>query len=115
MRTVLCLTIALTLMAAIALASDLDGTWRFLLDTEKGEHEISMTLKVNGNQVSGTVDGGAAVKGVFQSGLLQLKLPYDLKEVDAKGELTITGRLDGGKLTGDWEIDENTGSFEATK
>jgi hypothetical protein len=115
MRNALRLTTALILFAALAAASDLDGTWHFVLDTENGVREFNMSLKVEGNQVTGTMDKDVAVKGAYQGDLLQLKFPFHLEAVDVKDVLTITGRLQDGKLAGDWEIDEYSGTFEATK
>ncbi len=115
MRTALRLTTALILFAALAAASDLDGAWHFVLDTEKGVREFHMSLRVEGNQVSGTMDKDVAVKGAYQDGLLQLKFPFHLEDVDVRDVLIITGRLEDGKLSGDWEIDEYSGTFEATR
>jgi len=115
MQNALRLTFALILLAALAVAAELDGAWHFVLDADKGVREFNMSLKLDGKQVTGTMDGDVAVKGAYEGGLLQLKFPFHLQDPDVKGVLTITGRLEDGKLAGDWEIGDFSGTFKAAK
>ena len=103
------------MLAVLAFGSELDGKWNFVFETEGGDREFPITLSVKGKDVTGKMGEDAAVKGVFENGLLKLEFPFYSEEVGIKADVVITGKLESGKLTGDWEFDVYTGAFEATK
>jgi hypothetical protein len=75
-----------------------------------GDIPITVTLKNDGGKISGTVDtpnGPASItSGTFTDGKLMMKL-------DAGGnEINITAKLDGDKITGEWELAGQTGTLE---
>ena len=75
-----------------------------------GDIPITVTLKNDGGKISGTVDtpnGPASItSGTFSNGKLMMKL-------DAGGnEITINAKLDGDKITGEWELAGQTGTLE---
>lgn len=75
-----------------------------------GDIPITVNLKHDGGKLSGSVDtpnGPAAItSGSFANGKLTMKL-------DAGGnEINITAKLEGDKITGEWELAGQTGTLE---
>ncbi len=75
-----------------------------------GDIPITVNLKNDGGKLSGSVDtpnGPAAItSGSFANGKLTMKL-------DAGGnEINITAKLEGDKITGEWELAGQTGTLE---
>lgn len=75
-----------------------------------GDIPITVTLKNDNGKISGSVDtpnGPAPITaGTFADGKLTMK-------IDAGGnEITINAKLDGDKLTGDWELAGQTGTLD---
>ena len=55
MRRTLLVLLVLLLTAGAALAVDVAGTWKGPMDTPNGPLEISLTLKMDGNALTGAV------------------------------------------------------------
>ncbi len=75
-----------------------------------GDIPITVNLKNDGGKLSGSVDtpnGPAAItSGSFAGGKIMMKL-------DAGGnEITINAKLEGDKITGEWELAGQTGTLE---
>lgn len=75
-----------------------------------GDIPITVTIKNDNGKLSGSVDtpnGPAPItSGTFADGKMMMKL-------DAGGnEITINAKLDGDKITGDWELAGQTGTLE---
>ncbi|MEW6210088.1 MAG: hypothetical protein AB1631_17105 [Acidobacteriota bacterium] len=75
-----------------------------------GDIPITVTLKNDGGKITGSVDtpnGPASItSGTFSNGKLMMKL-------DAGGnEITINAKLEGDKITGEWELAGQTGTLE---
>ena len=94
-----------------AFAAELDGNWFFTLDTEGGVREISATLKLEGEKVTGKWDE-FDVQGTFSGRNLDLDFTIDVDEVQTEGNLRIAGKLEKGKLVGSLEFDQYAGPFE---
>lgn len=104
----------LTVLAASAVAADdLNGNWHFIVHTEAGDREFSATFKVDGDQVSGKL-ADADVKGTFKSGALDLAFPFTSSEA-GNGTLTIKGALADAALSGNWEFNGYSGTFNAAR
>ena len=59
MKKVLTLTLALAGATALALfAADIDGTWTRTVEGRGGTQTQTLTLKANGKQLTGTMEGG---------------------------------------------------------
>jgi hypothetical protein len=93
---------------------ELTGQWDFVFDTEGGTRHTPVTLRVDGDQVSGTFDK-SDVKGAFREGKLDLKFPHYTAEGGFEAELSLQGVVDGEGLKGDWRFGEHGGTWAATK
>jgi hypothetical protein len=95
---------ALLLVAApFALAqADVDGTWKLTFLTDQGAIDADMTLKQDGQKVTGSLvspQGEAPIEGTFNDGKLVLSM-----SVDAQGQalvITFNGALEKDTLKGD--------------
>ena len=85
----LCLALPMVLVySAVALAADLDGRWSWSEAGRRGNSvTVVLTLKVNGNKLTGTITGGQGRRG---------EAPEEIK-------------ISGGKVNGD------TFSFKVTQ
>jgi hypothetical protein len=106
------LALASTAAAATLQASDpVSGKYEGIAKSAAiGDIPITVTLKNDGGKLSGSVDtpqGPAPItSGTFANGKLMMKL-------DAGGnEITINARLEGDKITGEWELAGQTGTLE---
>ena len=78
-----------------------------------GDIPGTMTLKHEGGKISGSLDmplGPAHItSGTYAEGKLMMNL-------DAGGsEMTITAKLDGDKISGEWELEGQTGTLELNR
>ena len=101
------------LVAALALADDLSGSWRFVFQTDGGEREADASLKVDGGQVTGKF-ADADVKGTYKDGAIQLAFPLNSPDA-GPGTLSIKGSLVSGALSGAWEFAGYSGTFIAKR
>ena len=93
----------------------IDGKWHFVLDTPGGDREVDSEFAVDkdGN-VTGKW-GNATVAGTFTDGKLNLSFSMTAEETGETGPLKITGKLDQGDLTGNWEFSSYSGTFKASR
>ena len=105
---------ALAVTSPAARASDLDGKWQFVLDTEGGERQISAEFRLEGEQVKGTW-ADAPVTGTYKDGKLELAFDFTPQELGEKGTMKVTGKLDGDTLSGNWEFSQYSGTYKATR
>ena len=102
LRTSSLVLASLLLAATFAAAqASVDGTWKLTFQTDQGAVDADMTLKQDGEKVTGSLtspQGEAPLDGTFKGGKLVLSL-----SVDAGGQaLTITfdGALEQDTLKG---------------
>lgn len=102
------LTVAVTLLPA----ASVDGTWNFVFITEVGDRPFSVTLKSDGETVSGPFMN-QEMKGTYRDGKLTLKLA-DFYSPDAgmKADLAIEGVVNDGKIEGTWRFSEYSGPLK---
>ena len=89
------------LAVVVAAQTDVTGTWTILVNTDQGANEATLTLKQDGEQVTGTLEGdqgGFELEGKIMGNELEF-----LAEFDAGGqfiEITMTGTVEGDEMTG---------------
>ena len=115
MRDLSRVALGLILIVGMAVAAGIDGTWNFTFDTEAGVREAPITLKLSGEEVTGTVGGEVPVKGTYKAGELSLKFPYYSEEAGFTADLIIHGKLKDGRISGEWQFDQYSGTFTATR
>ncbi len=96
-------------------ANDISGKWHFVFQTEGGDRESDADLKLAGDQVTGKWNGSADVKGTFKNSALDLAFPYTSDEAGITATMKMKGKLQDGKLTGNWEFSDYSGTFVATR
>lgn len=102
----------LTVAATLLPAASVDGTWNFVFITEVGDRPFSVTLKSDGETVSGPFMN-QEMKGTYRDGKLMLKLA-DFYSPDAgmKADLAIEGVVNDGKIEGTWRFSEYSGPLK---
>ena len=93
---------------------DISGKWHFVHQTEGGERENDAVFKLEHDQVTGTY-ANADVKGVFKDGELDLAFPFNSEEAGMTATLKLKGKLENGKLRGNWQFGDHDGSFVASR
>jgi hypothetical protein len=101
------------LVAALAAAEDVGGSWHFVFQTGGGEREMDASFKVDGGQVTGKF-ADADVKGTYKDGAIELAFPLNSPEV-GPGTMSIKGSLVSGNLSGAWEFAGYNGTFIAKR
>jgi hypothetical protein len=94
--------------------TDIAGKWHFTLNTEGGDREAVALFKLDGDQVTGKWDT-TDVKGTYKDGDLDLAFPLNSEEAGMTATLKVKGKLKDGKLVGNWEFSEYSGTFTAAK
>ncbi len=108
------IVVLLTLLGTPAFAA-VDGTWNFVFDTEGGERRAAITLKADGGKLTGTVEGQTEISGSVEGDKIHIEFPYYSEEAGLKAVVKIDGKVSGNKISGTWEFDIYSGTFEATK
>lgn len=93
---------------------DIGGAWHFTLNTEGGDREAVALFKLDGGQVTGKWDT-TDVKGTYKDGDLDLAFPLNSEEAGMTATFKVKGKLKDGKLVGNWEFSEYSGTFTAAK
>lgn len=96
------------------LIAGVDGTWNLIFLTEAGERPISVTLKSDGEHVSGPVMN-QEMRGTFRDGKLSLRVP-DFYSDDAgmKADFSFEGVVSGDKIAGTWRFADYTGAMKGS-
>jgi hypothetical protein len=94
--------LALLLHAPLALAQGVDGNWTLTFQTDQGNADADLSLKVEGQKVTGMLTspmGEVPLAGTFADGKLKLTAT-----IDAGGQaftMTFNGALAGDAMKGD--------------
>jgi len=102
-------------------AAELSGRWHFVFDTEAGVREANMALEVKGQEIVGKVYGVDSdetfteVKGTLAGVRVTLEFEYYSADAGYKSVVKIQGTLEGDKITGEWQFDQHSGTFTATR
>ncbi len=101
--------------AAPSETADISGSWHFTYNTEAGDREATANFKVDdAGQVTGKWNT-ADVKGTYKNGDLDLAFPYESEEAAMTATLKMKGKLKEGKLVGNWEFADYTGTFSGSR
>lgn len=110
----LTLALALMLSAVSAFAADVAGTWALVVDTPNGPMEVTLTIKQDGDKVTGTVNsmmGEAPIAGTVKDNDLALSMT-----MDGVGNLAYTAKVVEGKMEGSIDLGgQGTMKFVGTK
>lgn len=91
-------------------AQELDGEWTFELTAPEGSHSFSITLAVDGEEVTGTAGDDETFSGTLKDGELKLSGDHYVDEVGYSATIELSGTLDGDTIKGTatWDTYEVT-------
>lgn len=115
LRTVALFVLTFVLGASAALAQDtLTGKYEGTLKTTgAADEQVKFELKNDGGKITGRLLKGQSTIDISEGTLMESKLSLKLGAAAKEG--TITGKVDGTKITGDWVAGATKKSFEVTK
>ena len=118
--------VALTLFAAASTATAMilwqpkpkadaiSGAWDVVLTTDDKPVQLTLTLKLEDNKVTGSFESSHLGSGAINNGSwTNNKLTISMETSHAP--LTLTGALQNGKLAGEWDAGHMRGKWEAKK
>jgi len=95
-------------------ADAISGAWDAVLTTDDNTVQLTLTLKLEGNKVTGSFESSHLGSGAINNGSwAKDKLTIAMETSHAS--LTLTGELQNGKLTGEWDAGHMQGKWEAKK
>ena len=98
------------------LALDVSGVWKCKVVSPEGEHPGTLKLTQQGEKISGAFSsdrGDFKVAGAVQGDQIHFTLLY--QGGDAPPELPFHGKVEGGKMTGQYQAGDVTGQWSAEK
>jgi hypothetical protein len=95
-------------------ADAISGSWDAVLTTDDNTVQLTLTLKLEGDKVTGSSESSHLGSGEINNGSwVNNKLTITLGS--SHGPLTLTGTLQNGKLSGEWDAGHMQGKWEAKK
>src|SRR5262249_20436655 len=95
-------------------ADAISGAWDAALTTDDNNVQLTLTLKLEGNKVTGSSESSHLGSGAINNGSwVNNKLTITLESSHAP--LTLTGTLQNGKLAGALDAGHMQGKWEAEK
>jgi len=95
-------------------ADAISGAWDAVLTTDDKPVQLTLTLKLEGNKVTGSSESSHLGSGAIDNGSwVNNKLTITVETSHAP--LTLTGVLQNGKLAGEWDAGHMQGKWEAKK
>jgi hypothetical protein len=95
-------------------ADAISGAWDAVLTTDDNTVQLTLTLKLEGNKVTGSSESSHLGSGAISNGSwANNKLTITVGT--SHGPLTLTGTLQNGKLSGEWDAGHMQGKWEAKK
>jgi hypothetical protein len=95
-------------------ADAISGVWDAALLTDDNTRRLTLTLKLEGNKVTGSFESSHLGSGVINNGSwVNNKLTISMQTSHAP--LTLTGKPQNGKLAGEWDAGHMQGKWEAKK
>jgi hypothetical protein len=97
----LTLVFALLISSVAALAADVSGAWAVTVDSPNGPLEVTLTLKQDGDKLTGTVSsqmGDAPITGTVKGDDIEFTM-----SMDAGGQnmvIKYNAKVDGDKISG---------------
>ncbi len=95
---------ALFAMTGMALAQDVAGDWSIMISAPEGSTSFPMTIAVDGETATGTVDSDE-LTGTYIDGELKLEGDLYIAEAGYPAKANMTAKLDGESLTGSMSWD----------
>ena len=95
-------------------ADAISGAWDAVLTTDDNTVQLTLTLKLEGNKVTGGSESSHLGSGAINNGSWannKLKITVETSH----GPLTMTGALQDDKLVGEWDGGHRHGKWEAKK
>mgnify|MGYP003566005779 CR=1 FL=1 len=112
-RSVLCLLVMIS-FAGSAGAQELDGTWEMTISVPEASQTFTITLVTDGEKVTGT-RGEDKYTGTFKDGQLELSGNHFVDEAGQYGMLTLSGTIDGDRISGGGTFDYMEVTLEGTR
>jgi len=114
LRSLVPVTVALLAASPLAHASEIDGKWDVVYQTEGGTRTSDLTLTIDGEAVRALM-GETELEGTYKDGKLELTGEHHSSEAGYTATVKLEGRLEDGKLKGNWQWSEYASTFEATR
>lgn len=114
LRTLFAVTAAAVALAPLAHASEIDGKWDVVYQTDDGTRTSNLTVATDGEAVK-AVMGETELAGTYTDGQLSLTGEHYAGEAGYTATVSLEGRLEDGKLKGNWRWSEYASTFEATR
>ena len=108
------LAVFAVLLAQMAFAGEIDGTWHFIFSTGEGDYPREVVLTASGDQVTAKM-GESTLKGTFKDNKLEISGEHYAEEAGYTAEFKIKGELVDGKIKGTATWDTYDLTFTATK
>lgn len=106
MRRLVAAVIAVSAIAATALAADVNGKWVGSVDTPNGPLELTYEFKADGETLTGSVTSAMGTVALSNGKITGEKLTYDVEIETGKITHEATVNADGTEIavraTGDW-------------
>lgn len=108
-------------MASLAVAqSAVDGKWMAEIATQRGTQQMMITLKANGNNLTGTIEGGRGGAIPIEEGSVQgntIKFKQTVRGRGGERVMMYTGKIEGDEIAFSREAEgqENPVTFKAKK
>jgi hypothetical protein len=95
-------------------ADAISGVWDAVLIADHNTRQLTLTLKLEGNKVTGSFESSHLGSGAVNNGSwANNKLTISMETRHAP--LTLNGDLQNGKLAGEWDAGHMQGKWEAKK
>ncbi len=110
------LILLLLFASALAWPADLSGSWNFKATSQQGEHAARLTLAQDGEKITGTLDtdrGEFKIEGTLKGDQIRFSVQYT--GADAPRQVPFSGKLEGDRMSGQYQAGENTGNWSAER
>src|SRR5579872_3417138 len=87
----------LAVFAICALAADVTGTWKGSMETPQGAREVTMTLKAEGKELTGTISGRQGETPISDGKIKGDSISFNVvrKMQDREFKMEYKGKLKG--------------------
>ena len=107
----------LILVAGLALAADVNGTWNVTVDIQGNTGTPTFVLKQDGEKLTGNYSGllgDAPITGTIKGD--QVEWSFDVKSDQVTGKIMYRGTVSGTKMSGKLSLgDMGEGTWTATR
>jgi hypothetical protein len=109
-------TIGLLFIAGLVLAAGIDGTWNVVVQIPDNQIEATWIFKTKGETLIIVNEGEEQQVGTWKDGEFQYKIPnFYSEQAGYAADLTVKGKIEGDKLSAEWEFDAYTGTITGTR